>query len=56
MVKHDLKEFDVPILGEVGFDIKIEDSIGDVKKLLESDFAVKMKEIVLKSSGFDLKT
>jgi ATP-binding protein involved in chromosome partitioning len=53
LVKEALK--DVPILGEVGFDEKIEDSIGDVNKLLESDFAVKMKEIVSNSSILKLQ-
>ncbi len=46
LVKEELKGFNVPILGEIKFDDKIEDSIGDVNKLLESDFAAKMKEIV----------
>ena len=55
LVKEELKEFDVPILGEIDFDMKIEDSIGDVNKLLESDFAMKMNEIVLNSSGFKLQ-
>ncbi len=54
VVKEELKGFDVPILGEIGFDDKIEDSIGDVNKLLESDFATRIKEIVLNSSGFRL--
>jgi len=53
LVKEELK--DMPILGEIWFDKKIEDSIGDVKKLLESDFAASIKEIVLKSSGFELQ-
>lgn len=47
LVKEKLKGFDVHILGEMGFDDKIEDSIGDVNKLLESDFAASIKEIVL---------
>jgi ATP-binding protein involved in chromosome partitioning len=47
LVKEKLKGFDVPILGEIEFDDKIEDSIGDVNKLLESDFATRIKEIVL---------
>ena len=47
LVKEELKGFDVPILGEIEFDDKIEDSIGDVNKLLESDFAASIKEIVL---------
>ncbi|MCK4732151.1 MAG: P-loop NTPase [Methanophagales archaeon] len=54
VVKEELKGFDVPILGEICFDDKIEDSIGDVNKLLESDFATRIKEIVLNSSGFRL--
>lgn len=55
LVKEELKEFDVPILGEIGFSEKIEDSIGNVNKLLETDFAVKMKEIVSNSSRFKLQ-
>jgi len=47
LVKEKLKGFDVPILGEIEFDDKIVDSIGDVNKLLESDFAASIKEIVL---------
>ncbi len=47
LLKEKLKGFDVPILGEIEFDDKIEDSIGDVNKLLESDFAASIKEIVL---------
>ncbi|MHC1610952.1 MAG: P-loop NTPase [Candidatus Methanospirareceae archaeon] len=46
-----LKEFDVPILGEIEFDTDIEDSIGDADALIESDFAARLREIVL-SSGF----
>jgi len=55
LVKDELKKVAVPILGEIGFDIKIEDSIGDVNKLLESCFAVEMREIVLKSPEFKLQ-
>ncbi len=47
LLKEKLKGFDVPILGEIEFDDKIEDSIGDVNKLLESDFAASIKEIIL---------
>ena len=50
LVKEELKGFYVPILGEISFDDKIEDSIGNVNTLLETDFAVKLKEIVLNSS------
>ena len=55
LVKEELKGFYVPILGEISFDDKIEDSIGDVDKLLETDFAVKLKEIVLNSSILKLQ-
>ena len=55
LVKEELKGFYVPILGEISFDDKIEDSIGDVNKLLETDFAVKLKEIVLNSSILKLQ-
>jgi len=49
LVKEELKEFDVPFLGEMGFDDKIEDAIGEVDKLLESDFAACIKGIVFSS-------
>ncbi len=48
VVKEELKG--VHILGEIGFDNKIEDSIGDVNRLLKTDFAVKIKEIALNIS------
>ncbi len=47
-VREELKG--VPVLGEIGFDDKIEDSIGDVNRLLKTDFAVKIKEIALNIS------
>ncbi len=49
-VKEQIKTFNVPFLGEIGFDKHLEDSIGDVSKLLETDFAQNIKKIVLKNS------
>ncbi len=54
LVRRELKE--VPVLGEIGFDDKIEDSIGEVNKLLESDFAASIKEIVMRNPGFKLSS
>lgn len=52
LVRQELKKFNLPFLGEISFDINIENSIGDIDKLLKSDFAAKMKEIVLKNLEF----
>lgn len=38
-VRDETKTFNIPFLGEIGFDPKLEDAIGDSKKLLETDFA-----------------
>lgn len=54
VVQEVLKEFDVPILGEIAFDMDLEDSIGDANALLESDMAARLKEIVVNNSGFRL--
>ena len=55
-VQETLKEFDVPILGEIEFDMKLEDSIGDANALLESDVAARLKEIVVSYPGFKLNS
>lgn len=54
VVREELKEFDVPILGEIEFDMDLEDSIGNANALIESDVAVRLKEIVVSNSGFNL--
>ncbi|MDI6811480.1 MAG: P-loop NTPase [archaeon] len=55
VVKEELKEFDVPVLGAIEFDMNLEDSIGDANRLLESDVAARLKEIVFKNPGFNLE-
>jgi len=55
VVNEELKEFEVPMLGAIAFDKNLEDSIGDVNKLLESDAAARIKEIVFKNPGFNLE-
>jgi ATP-binding protein involved in chromosome partitioning len=45
-VKEQTKMFNVPFLGEVGFDRNLEDSIGNVGRLLKTNFAQAIKEIV----------
>ena len=54
-VQETLKEFDVPLLGEIDFDMKLEDSIGDANALIESDVAACLKEIVVSNSVFNLE-
>jgi len=50
-VEDTLKEFNAPILGEIAFDMNLEDLIsdGDVNKLVASDFGTSINRIVLKS-------
>ncbi len=53
-VHETLREFDVPILGAITFDMNLEDSIGDVDALLETDMATQFKEIVTGNPKFRL--
>jgi len=53
-VKDQLKIFDVPFLGEIDFDKNLEDSTGDMDKLLKTNFAQALKKIILKMPGFNL--
>ncbi|MBE0516267.1 MAG: P-loop NTPase [Methanophagales archaeon] len=55
VVNEALNEFEVPLLGAIAFDMNLEDSIGDVNRLLESDAAARIKEIVVKNPGFKLE-
>ena len=50
------KVFNLPLLGEIGFDNGLENSLGDVNKLLKTDFAGDVRKIVLNSDGLKLKT
>ena len=54
-VKEQIKTFNAPFLGEIDFDKNLEDSIGDVNKLLKTDFAENLKKIVLNTLGFKLR-
>jgi len=56
VVKNELKAFNLPLLGEIGFDKGLENSLGDVNKLLKTDFAGDIRKIVLNSDGLKLKT
>ncbi|MEA1964646.1 MAG: P-loop NTPase [Candidatus Aerophobetes bacterium] len=53
-VKDQLKIFDVPFLGEIDFDKNLEDSTGDMDKLLKTNFAQALKKIILKIPEFNL--
>lgn len=55
LVKEEIKPFNVPFLGEISFDKHLEDSLGDVSKLLKTDFAQDVKKIVLGTPEFRLK-
>jgi ATP-binding protein involved in chromosome partitioning len=55
LVKEQLKTFNTSFLGEIEFDEDLEDSIGDVNKLLKTDFAKNIKKIVLNASEFKLR-
>ncbi len=55
LVKEQIEPFNVPFLGEINFDKHLEDSLGNVSKLLKTDFAQDVKKIVLGAPGFRLK-
>lgn len=45
-IREQVEKYDVPFWGEINFDSKLEDSIGDVNKLLETEFAKSLEKIV----------
>jgi len=47
-----LKGYNVPFLGAIGFDTDLEDAIGDVDALLETDAAKQLAGIVTGKLGF----
>jgi len=55
LVREEIKPFNVPFLGEINFDKHLEDSLGDVSKLLKTGFAQDVKKIVLGTPEFRLK-
>ncbi len=46
-VREQIKVFDVPFLGEIDFDSKLEDATGDAKRLLETDFAKNVNKLII---------
>ena len=54
-VKEQINTFDVSFLGEIDFDKNLEDSIGDVNKLLKTNFAQNVREIVINTPEFKVK-
>lgn len=54
-VEDQIKIFDVPFIGEIDFDKKLEDSIGDVNRIPKTEFAENVKKIVLSTPAFKLK-
>jgi len=55
LVREEIKPFKVPFIGEISFDKHLEDSLGDVSKLLKTDFAQDEKKIILGTSVIRLK-
>ena len=51
-IKEQVKIFNVPFLGEIYFDKDFEDSIGNVNKLYNTNFAQSLKRIVLNCKFF----
>jgi hypothetical protein len=49
-----MRQFNVPFLGEIGFDRQLEDSLGDASRLLKTDFAQDLRKIVLNAPSFRL--
>ena len=55
LVQDELNGFNVPILGDIDFDMNLEDSIGDANTLLETDMAARLKEIVMNNTRLTVK-
>jgi len=55
-VRERVKKFNIPFLGEIGFDPKLEEAVGDAAKLLRTDFAKSISKIVENTDEFRLKT
>jgi len=49
-IQHQVQDLNVPYLGEIYFDARIEDAIGKVDKILETNFAKQLSEIVFKAA------
>ena len=49
LVKEEMKCLGVPFLGDISFDNSIEEAIGNVDKLLKSNFAMDVEKIILPS-------
>ncbi|MFX1598871.1 MAG: P-loop NTPase [Promethearchaeota archaeon] len=54
-VKDQLKEFSVPVLGEITYDEDLEEAIGDANRLIRTKFFRSLREIVLKNPRFKLE-
>lgn len=46
-IKERVKKYNIPFLGEIAFDPNLEDAIGDVKKLLETNFMKTVEKKVI---------
>ncbi|HAZ31444.1 MAG TPA: ATP-binding protein [Dehalococcoidia bacterium] len=51
-VREQITKFDVLFGGEIAFDRELEDSVGDAVRLLETDFAQNLRQIVLSTPAF----
>ncbi|MCK4351869.1 P-loop NTPase [candidate division WOR-3 bacterium] len=55
LVKKQLEIFDIPFLKGIDFDPTLEDSIGNIDKLLKTNFIQDIKKIILTTPEFRLK-
>jgi ATP-binding protein involved in chromosome partitioning len=55
LVVEQIKPFNVPFLGEISFDKHLEDALGNVDRLLKTDFARDLRKIVVGTPSFRLR-
>ena len=55
LVREQVKKFNIPFLGEIGFDPKLEEAVGDAAELLRTDFAKSISKIAESTDEFGLK-
>ena len=55
LVKEQARKLNMPFLGEISFDAKCEEAVGDTAELLKTDLAKSISEIIESTDGFRLK-
>jgi len=56
LVRDELNEYNVPLLGAIEFDMDLEDKIGDANALVKSVMAARLTEIVIHDPRFKLNS